>query len=288
MVNSSRFGVALMGLGIHRRSFLEAAIYAARRTQWGQRIDSYPLVRETLVDMLVDLEAGMADHLRVRGGNAQRRRRGRGPARPPDPHPTGQDAQHSRRRCGRHRTRSRSSGATATCTTGRSPASCATRSATPSGRAPRTSWPSTCGGPSGASSAHLALCTPASTAPSTPPRPSDLLAGSVDVIARTRKEVWDAIDVLAGAPEDVALLQSRRLAELLADTAEGALLVEEAARGLTHDNDARKAAGRETLRRPTACRAAAAGPFGRGPRRARPIRTAYPLRADRSRQRLRA
>ncbi len=49
-----------MGLGIHRRSFLEAAIYAARRSQFGNRIDSYPLVRETLVDMLVDLEAGMA------------------------------------------------------------------------------------------------------------------------------------------------------------------------------------------------------------------------------------
>ncbi|MGH8995502.1 MAG: acyl-CoA dehydrogenase family protein, partial [Acidimicrobiales bacterium] len=60
MVNSSRFGVALMGLGIHRRSFLDAAIYAATRTQWGQRIDHYPLVRETLVDLLVDLEAGMA------------------------------------------------------------------------------------------------------------------------------------------------------------------------------------------------------------------------------------
>lgn len=60
MVNGSRFGVALMGLGIHRRSFLEAAIYAAKREQWGQRIDSYPMVRETLVDLLVELEAGMA------------------------------------------------------------------------------------------------------------------------------------------------------------------------------------------------------------------------------------
>ncbi|MEX2434771.1 MAG: acyl-CoA dehydrogenase family protein [Acidimicrobiia bacterium] len=60
MVNGSRFGVALMGLGIHRRSFLEAAIYAAHRHQWGQRIDSYPMVRETLVDLLVELEAGMA------------------------------------------------------------------------------------------------------------------------------------------------------------------------------------------------------------------------------------
>jgi len=60
MVNGSRFGVALMGLGIHRRSFLEGAIYAAHREQWGQRIDRYPLVRETLVDLLVDLEAGLA------------------------------------------------------------------------------------------------------------------------------------------------------------------------------------------------------------------------------------
>ncbi len=60
MVNGSRFGVALMGLGIHRRSFLEAAIYAAHREQWNQRIDSYPLVRETLVDLLVELEAGLA------------------------------------------------------------------------------------------------------------------------------------------------------------------------------------------------------------------------------------
>src|SRR5690606_888792 len=60
MVNGSRFGVALMGLGIHRRSFLESAIYAAHREQWGQRIDRYPMVRETLVDLLVTLEAAMA------------------------------------------------------------------------------------------------------------------------------------------------------------------------------------------------------------------------------------
>ena len=60
MVNGSRFGVAIMGLGIHRRAFLEAAIYAARRRQWGNRIDTYPMVRETLVDLLVDLEASSA------------------------------------------------------------------------------------------------------------------------------------------------------------------------------------------------------------------------------------
>ena len=60
MVNGSRFGVSLMSLGIHRRAWLEAAIYAGRREQFGNRIDSYPLVRETLVDLLTDLEAGLA------------------------------------------------------------------------------------------------------------------------------------------------------------------------------------------------------------------------------------
>ncbi len=40
----------------------------------------------------------------------------------------------------------------------------------------------------------------------------------------------------------MALLHSRRFAELLADTVEGALLVEEAAWALDRDGDARKAA----------------------------------------------
>ena len=69
-----------------------------------------------------------------------------------------------------------------------------------------------------------------------------VLASSVDVVAQTRRDAWAAIDVLAAAPEDLALLQSRRLAELLADTAEAALLVEEAAWSLDHHGDARKAA----------------------------------------------
>src|SRR5437763_7213275 len=60
MVNGSRFGVAVMGLGIHRRAFLEAAIYAARREQFGQSIDQYTMVRETLVVLLVDMAGGMA------------------------------------------------------------------------------------------------------------------------------------------------------------------------------------------------------------------------------------
>ena len=60
MVQGSRFGVAMMSLGIMRRSCLEAAIYAARRTAFGRAIQDHPMVRETLVNMLVELEAAAA------------------------------------------------------------------------------------------------------------------------------------------------------------------------------------------------------------------------------------
>jgi len=60
MVNGSRLGVATMGLGIMRRSFLEAAIFAAHRQARGKLIQDLPMVRETLVDMLVELEAAAA------------------------------------------------------------------------------------------------------------------------------------------------------------------------------------------------------------------------------------
>ncbi|MCI0783197.1 MAG: acyl-CoA dehydrogenase [Chloroflexi bacterium] len=57
MVNGSRMGVATMGLGIMRRSFLESAIYAAHRMAFGKRLDELPMVRETLVNMVVAVEA---------------------------------------------------------------------------------------------------------------------------------------------------------------------------------------------------------------------------------------
>jgi alkylation response protein AidB-like acyl-CoA dehydrogenase len=60
MVQGSRFGVAMMGLGIMRRSFLDATIYAFHREAFGQPIAEYPLVRETLADMAVEVEAGCA------------------------------------------------------------------------------------------------------------------------------------------------------------------------------------------------------------------------------------
>lgn len=60
MVNGSRLGVAFMGLGIARRSFLEAAIWAHHRRAKGRLLVDLPLVREQLVDLLCDLEAAAA------------------------------------------------------------------------------------------------------------------------------------------------------------------------------------------------------------------------------------
>ncbi|MFZ0886987.1 MAG: acyl-CoA dehydrogenase family protein, partial [Candidatus Binataceae bacterium] len=60
MVDTSRHGVAVMALGIMRRSFLESAIFAAHRTAFGKPIQDLPMMRETLVNMIVELEAAAA------------------------------------------------------------------------------------------------------------------------------------------------------------------------------------------------------------------------------------
>ncbi|HET8618556.1 MAG TPA: acyl-CoA dehydrogenase family protein [Acidimicrobiales bacterium] len=60
MVNGSRFGVALMGLGIARRSFAEAAAWSHHRQAKGRALVDLPLVREQLVDLLAELEAATA------------------------------------------------------------------------------------------------------------------------------------------------------------------------------------------------------------------------------------
>lgn len=65
MVNVSRLGVALMGVGIARRSIMEATTYASEREAFGKSIDSYPMVRETLVDLQVEIEAALAMCLEV-------------------------------------------------------------------------------------------------------------------------------------------------------------------------------------------------------------------------------
>ncbi|MBS4215253.1 acyl-CoA dehydrogenase family protein [Neobacillus rhizophilus] len=59
-LNVSRLGTGLSGIAIARRGFLEAAIYTANREAFGQSINKYPMVRETLVNMITEIEAGWA------------------------------------------------------------------------------------------------------------------------------------------------------------------------------------------------------------------------------------
>ncbi len=60
MVTESRLGVATMGAGIMRRSFLDAAIYATRRVAFGRKLEDHGMVREELIRMLTESEAGAA------------------------------------------------------------------------------------------------------------------------------------------------------------------------------------------------------------------------------------
>jgi len=60
MVTDSRLGVAAMGSGIMRRAFLDAAVYATKREAFGKKLEDHGMVREDLVRMLVESEAGAA------------------------------------------------------------------------------------------------------------------------------------------------------------------------------------------------------------------------------------
>ncbi len=240
MVNGSRFGVALMGLGIHRRSFLEAAIYAARRSQFGNRIDSYPLVRETLVDLLVDLEAGMA--VTYECAAAERTAADIG---------TGRLVRRilvplAKMRCTRA---ALSAASTALEVLGGN----GYMEDWPMARQLRdaqchTIWEGTenilCIDVRRAmrgEQAHLALFTRMAEALDAGAG-HKVLASTVDTVAAALADARTAATYLEGAPDEIALLQSRRFAELLADASEGALLVEQAAWALDHDGDARKTA----------------------------------------------
>ncbi|WP_051348397.1 acyl-CoA dehydrogenase family protein [Peribacillus kribbensis] len=59
-LNVSRLGTGLSGIAIARRAFLEAAIYTHHRDTFGQPICRYPMVRETLLNMITEIEAGWA------------------------------------------------------------------------------------------------------------------------------------------------------------------------------------------------------------------------------------
>jgi acyl-CoA dehydrogenase len=239
MVNGSRFGVAVMGLGIHRRSFLEAAIYAAKREQWGQRIDSYPMVRETLVDLVVELEAGLA--LTFECAAATR---------------TAGDEEEGRllRRILVPIAKVRATRE-------------ALRAATealevfggngymedwPMARQVRdaqchTIWEGTeniccldvrrAMQSEGAHTAVLARVARALDGADAGPA----LAPAVDAVAATLAEAKEVLGAYEAAESDVQLLHAKRLTHFLADLAEGALLLEEATWQLARDGDARKA-----------------------------------------------
>jgi alkylation response protein AidB-like acyl-CoA dehydrogenase len=59
-VNESRLAVAAMGAGIMRRVFLEATIRAHRRRAFGKLLAEHGMVREQLLDLLVESEAAAA------------------------------------------------------------------------------------------------------------------------------------------------------------------------------------------------------------------------------------
>ncbi|WP_216828653.1 acyl-CoA dehydrogenase family protein [Alkalihalobacterium elongatum] len=59
-LNVSRLGTGISGVALARRAFLEAAIYSEHREAFGQRINRFPMVRETLVKMITEIEASWA------------------------------------------------------------------------------------------------------------------------------------------------------------------------------------------------------------------------------------
>jgi alkylation response protein AidB-like acyl-CoA dehydrogenase len=239
MVNGSRFGVAIMGLGIHRRSFLEGAIYAAHREQWGQRIDRYPLVRETLVDLLVELEAGMALTYECASANRSAADEDEG------------------RRLRRILVPLAKIRATREAITAASQAlelfgGNGYMEDWPMARQLRdaqchTIWEGTeniCALDvrramvnEGAHTALLARVERALDGAD----PSPALATAVDAVAAVLSETRDAVKHLEGASNEMQLLHARRFAFLLADLSEGALLLDEATWQLARDGDARKA-----------------------------------------------
>jgi len=242
MVTESRLGVAIMGLGIMRRSFLDAAIYAADRQAFGRRIDVWPPVRETLVQMAVETEAAAALVFQAGEANAA---------------PTGDGAHHL----------SRILTPLAKFRAARRGLELASQAVEvfggngyienwPVARQLRdgqchTIWEGTeniiCLDIQRAmikEAAHEALLQRVESALSVasdlaPSVPS--LRQPIDAVEQTAREVREVIAYLAQADREMAMLQARRLAGYLADLAQGALLLEEAAWEAAHRGSARKA-----------------------------------------------
>ena len=238
MVNGSRLGVAVMGLGIARRCLLEASIYAAHRTAFGKRLDELPLVQETLLGMTVEVEAASAivfetASLAGRGGDEEARRLYRilVPL--------------SKFRAARRGLEIASQGLEVLGGNGyieNWPLARQFRDAQC-----HTIWEGTENilcldvlRAIGRESAHDALLARVDEALAKADRPE--LASVVGPVQAARAEAVEALSTMATLDQDLQLLNARRLTGLLADLAQAALLAEAAADELDRSGSARKAA----------------------------------------------
>ncbi len=236
MVQGSRAGVALMGLGIMRRSFLEAAIYAHHRTAFGRLIADFPLVRETLVEMAVEVEAGCAIAFEMGEAGTRRDEESKRLYRVLVPL--------AKLRCARRGLDLASQAVEIHGGNGyieNWPVARQLRDAQC-----HTIWEGTeniiCLDVLRSITkehADEALFARIERALGGAEHPS--LTATASQIGRSVDEVKDAIAWLDKAPQDVRLLQARRLSNYMADVAQAALLVEEAVWELAHKNSARKA-----------------------------------------------
>ncbi|MEO6955633.1 MAG: acyl-CoA dehydrogenase family protein [Antricoccus sp.] len=60
LTNSSRLGVAMMGLGCARRSLVESLLYSRSREAFGGALDTQPLMQRKLAELIVEVEAAQA------------------------------------------------------------------------------------------------------------------------------------------------------------------------------------------------------------------------------------
>ena len=238
MVNGSRLGVATMGLGIARRCFLEAAIYAAHREAFGRRLDELPMVQETLMQMAVEVEAAAAivfeaASLADRSGDEEARRLYRilVPL--------------AKLRAARRGLEVASQGLEVLGGNGyieNWPLARQFRDAQC-----HTIW----------EGAENIICLDVLRAIAKE-HAHDALLGRVDealakagdpalatvrgAVEGARAEAVEALGVMASLPQEMQLLHARRLSGLLADLTQAALLMEQAAQELEEDGSARKAA----------------------------------------------
>jgi alkylation response protein AidB-like acyl-CoA dehydrogenase len=238
MVNGSRLGVGFMGLGIARRCFLEASIYAAHRTAFGQRLDELPLVQETLLQMAVEVEAGTAilfetSSLAGRSGDEEARRLYR------------IMVPLAKFRAARRGLELASQGLEMLGGNGyieNWPLARQFRDAQC-----HTIWEGTENiicldvlRAIGKEQAHDALLGRIDEALAKADSPA--LATVRGAIEGGRAQAVEALGVMAGLPRDLQLLHARRLTGLLADVTQAALLAEAAQAELARDGSARKAA----------------------------------------------